>query len=84
METVGASRRFFACAHKGGAERPNVRRSRTEADPRSRMPSESWITLSRFVQFARVKRGHIRCLFATVRDKMMTATRACECFSAVA
>lgn len=36
METVGASRRFFACAHKGGAERPNVRRSRTEDDAQSR------------------------------------------------
>lgn len=24
METVGASRRFFACAHKGGVERPNA------------------------------------------------------------
>lgn len=29
METVGATRRFFACAHKGGAERANVRRART-------------------------------------------------------
>lgn len=31
METVGASRRFFACAHKGGAQRPKVRRSRAGA-----------------------------------------------------
>ena len=35
METVGATRRFFACGYEGGAKRPNVCQTRTEADTQS-------------------------------------------------